>query len=224
MPKRVNLIGQSFGRLTVIQAAPSRRGSDGVSVTMWKCICSCGKEVEVRTKNLKNGGTTSCGCYRSEHVAKKNFKHGAALRENTSTEYEIWCGMIKRCEDPNCRSYKNYGGRGIVICDQWRHSFASFLEDMGERPSSDHSIERIDNNGNYEPSNCKWGTAFEQSNNRRYNIIGAYNGTTAPLKTLWRKFGQHLTYSGFCARVNRGWTLEEIFNTQKLQSRYDRFR
>ncbi len=122
-------------------------------------MCDCGQAKVVRLAHLRHGKIVSCGCV--GHAPKE--KHG--LRH--IPEYLIWKAMNERCTRVKCQSFKNYGGRGIKVCDRWRHDFKSFYEDMGPRPSPNHSIDRKDNDGNYEPGNCRWATAVEQRHNRR---------------------------------------------------------
>lgn len=158
MPQFIDRTGQRFGRLIVLRRAPNK----GSRVAFW-VRCDCGAEKSVLAANLIQGTTISCGCHLQEQRQKKgrNATHG---RSKTRI-YEIWCGMRKRCENPNSRSFKNYGGRGISVCDRWQ-SFENFLADMGE-PESHESIDRIDVNGDYEPSNCRWADDKTQSLNRR---------------------------------------------------------
>lgn len=164
MGKKLDLTGERFGRLTVLgvhSIAPR-------SVTIWLCKCECGAEVTVRATNLRAGNTNSCGCLRKELIAKTGKEKARTHGLSSSREYWIYHAMKSRCLNPKSSDYPRYGGRGIKVCDRWQHSFENFYADMGPRPSDKHSIERRENNGNYEPSNCYWATASEQNKNKRY--------------------------------------------------------
>jgi hypothetical protein len=118
---------------------------------------------------LRGRGILSCGCFQQEQASKANTTHGDSRRNGKRTpEYQAWTGMIKRCSNPSEIGFRHYGGRGIKVCERWRHSFPNFLADMGRKPSPKHSIERNDNDGNYEPSNCRWATQKEQIHNKRH--------------------------------------------------------
>ena len=154
----LKLEGRVFGRLTVIEKVNSKRRE-----SVWRCQCECGNESITLGYLLTKGACKSCGCLRRELCSKKHTKHGLC----TSPEYKAWQSMKNRCYCPNQTAYPNYGGRGISVCDVWRSNFNQFYKDMGLRPSAEHSLDRINVNGNYEPINCRWATHEEQVNNRR---------------------------------------------------------
>ena len=165
-----DLTGQRFGRL-VVRAKAGRR--DGY--VLWSCDCDCGtRRVLVRTGNLTNRAqTTSCGCVKRERLAalaskrlEANTKHGHAGRGKTSRAYHVWHDMRARCTNPSDQAYKYYGGRGITVCERWLESFENFLADMGEPPVG-LTLDRKNNDGNYEPRNCRWVTRKEQAANKR---------------------------------------------------------
>lgn len=195
----IDLTGQVFGRWTVIRRAENRNER-----AVFLCRCACGVEREVRSADLKNGSTVSCGCYSRELTLERSLKHGMAKRgQKKPPEYGAWSGIIKRCKNPNCKEYKNYGGRGIKVCARWEHSFESFLADMGQRPSSKHSIDRIDVNGDYEPSNCRWATILQQANNKRDNRRVQVGNTTMTVSEAARLFG--VNCMAIITRLNSGW-------------------
>ena len=154
--KTLDLTGMTFGRLTVVSAAP-KLGEKA----RWVCSCSCGGTTSASTSNLRAGLSKSCGCGRKESL-KKKATHGMS----GSKEYAVWTAMIQRCSNPKRRDYKHYGGRGIKVCARWVQSFADFLSDLGSRPSG-LTLDRIDVNGDYEPTNCRWATWETQQNNKQ---------------------------------------------------------
>lgn len=160
----LDLCGQRFGRWTVLgKSHKDRRGA-----IFWLVRCACGTERSTRGSHLRNGQSTSCGCYHREAVTK----HGMTLTRT----WKSWDSMLQRCENPNAPDYGEYGGRGIKVCRQW-HDFNSFFADMGERPEG-KTLERDKVNGNYTPKNCRWATASEQQRNKQNAIVATVNGVT----------------------------------------------
>ena len=163
---RKSLTGMRFGRLLVLDVADvdlPRRLS-------WNVICDCGNRRIVLGSDLTTGNTSSCGCFRAERSRIAMTKHGASMYRPYTVEYRTWMAMKARCLNPNVKAFNNYGGRGIKICKRWINSFENFLSDMGKRPDG-LTLERKNNDGNYEPNNCKWATRLEQRHNRRPQLF-----------------------------------------------------
>lgn len=162
MIRRLNLVGKRFGMWTVLHEVEKKS-----SRRMYACRCDCGIEKAIDQTSLNIGTSTSCGRHN-----RNNLTHGLTQ----SPEYNVWSNMYTRCYNPNSKSYKDYGAKGISICNRWR-TFEHFYSDMGLRPSPIHSIDRIDNSKGYELDNCRWATPCEQANNRKRNVRIEHNGT-----------------------------------------------
>lgn len=196
--------GQRFGRLTVVAQATRADGRQAVV-----CRCDCGNERTIRVSFLLSGNTQSCGCLRgrSTAVPSKHGRHGLSSKP----EYSVWKIMKSRCLNPNDHSYAEYGARGIHVSQSWSASFRTFYADMGPRPSSSHSIERIDNNGDYCKENCKWATRDEQSNNKRDSHFLTYGGETLTIDQWAKRKG--MRFHTLQTRIGNGWTVERALNT-----------
>lgn len=203
-PRYPDLVGLRVRMLTVIGKNPSGRNP-------WRCRCDCGKECfRSRSDLTQAGGAHSCGCYKSRSL-------GQAVWGNQSPEYRIYRAMILRCFNRSARGYARYGGRGITVCDRWRESFAHFLADVGARPSPGHSIDRIDNDGNYEPGNVRWATNKEQQRNRHNTRYVTIKGVTKPL-TEWTELAR-LPRSTVEGRLRKGHPPEACFKPPQKGAR-----
>jgi hypothetical protein len=219
IPRRIepgSLIGQSFGRLIV----ESVTGKKSNGHALMGCQCKCGNFKIVAIHSLLQGHSKSCGCLRREMTAAKNVErttHGHSRGGICSSEYKTWCGMIQRCHNPNDKSYPDYGQRGIRVYQQWRESFEKFIADMGLKPSRFHSIDRIHNDGNYEPGNCRWATDEEQGRNRSVNHVIECRGKAHTL-IEWSEI-TGLTPDCIAKRFKYGWSAERALFTNRRESR-----
>lgn len=186
-----NIKGQRFGRLLVIE-----RAENITHTAAWVCRCDCGKEKTIRSWSIINK-TRSCGCIAEEKRPLNSRTHG--MRH--STEYKSWTKMRERCNKPKDISYKNYGGKGIKVCDRWQNSFENFFADMGNKPTSIHSIDRIDNTKDYSPENCRWSSRIEQNNNKSDIRIITLDGITLNLKDWCKRI--RIYQSSVYRRVHR---------------------
>lgn len=194
MVKALSLYGKRFGRLQVI----SREESSSTGKSRWRCLCDCGAETIAHGADLANGHSTTCGCGQRDATKRVLTTHGST----ETAEYRIWCLMKGRCLNPRDRRFTRYGGRGITVCERWRSDFAAFLSDMGPRPTPRHSIDRIDNNGNYEPSNCRWATPKEQARNTRRTRYVEIGGVVGRLAQVADDLG--IPYGTMKQRARRG--------------------
>lgn len=208
MSKNLNLVGERYGRFVVIEYLGLKKRKDGHNSKYWLCVCDCGNVVEHTTAELLSGCSLSCGCYRKEKLHNLYYKGG------NSKLYDVWRMMKKRCYDETCPQYKNYGARGITICDEWLgdfgyENFKKWAELHGYKEGL--TIDRNDNNNGYSPENCSWRTMEYQSNNKRNNRLLEMNGETKTLAMWCKKYGAE--YSRTRYRINHGYTLFEALTT-----------
>lgn len=195
--------GQRFGRLVAVKLVERDPRWNG---HRWLFRCDCGNEATVSIKLASSGNTSSCGCLFSEMLAARNTTHG--LMRSNSGEYRSWKDMRARCNNPNNTDYRDYGGRGIVVCKRW-DDFAAFLSDMGPRPEG-HTLDRINVNDDYHPGNCRWAEAKTQANNKRSNRLLTIDGVTRTLQE-WSEF-HGLERTKVKWRLAQGWPLDKVFS------------
>lgn len=193
----VDLVGKRFERLTVIGCHDKNKWGN----YRWKCLCDCGKIIIVRSGDLKSRNTKSCGCFQSERVTTHGYCY--------SKTYHIWQSMKDRCLNQNNHGYKDYGGRGISVCNRWL-KFENFLKDVGEIPNG-FELDRINNNGNYSPKNCKLSTRKEQTRNTRRNRIILFDGKNQCLSAWAEEY--NMSKQALKGRLDNGWPIKKALET-----------
>lgn len=202
LPRSPVVIGEVFRRLTAIERLDVLHSN-----RRFRCQCLCGNQVVVNSGNLTSGRTLSCGCLQRQRRIESHTTHGACKVPGYTPEYRIWCHIIDRCTNPRAPRFLDYGGRGIKMCDRWRNSFPQFLSDIGPRPSPKHSLDRYpDNDGNYEPGNCRWATCQQQNRNQRSTVFLTLNGETECVAEWASRIGMKPTT--LRARLRAGWSIE----------------
>lgn len=231
----IDISGQRFGRLVALERVGRTLAPNGTRQSMWRCRCDCGNETVVKYISLTTGNTRSCGCMEEENRHANMQKALEQRRKSVSMDfvgnldvhplYKTWKSMLMRCSNPNVDGYKHYGGRGIKVCNRWSGNlgFENFIKDMGERPDGT-TLDRIDYNGNYEPSNCHWATSDEQANNRTDNIYIIVGGRKITAKQFCKALG--LNYWVAIKQIQRGYDINIIakdvrFNQGEYRRRHD---
>lgn len=226
----VDISGRRFGRLVALERVGRTLAPNGTRQSMWRCRCDCGNETVVKYIALTTGNTRSCGCGEIEN----RYSCNRAKRKSASFTFynfdlekhplrKIWKSMLMRCNNPNVMGYSLYGGRGIKVCERWSGNFGfeNFVNDMGERPSLNHSLDRIDVNGDYTPENCRWATQRLQANNRRNNNILIYKGQEITVSVLSKMLGinDSTLYNGLRNGVDIDMLITNQFRIKKGQKR-----
>ena len=202
MGQFIDITNQRFGRLVVLEQTPSLKKK-----VRWDCLCDCGNITNVSTGVLKNGQTISCGCVRLESVSSHKM--------SDTKEYQSWKSMKGRCNRKTDKSYNRYGGRGIKVCDEWINSFEKFYKDVGSPPSKNHTLGRIDNNGNYEYGNVRWETRSEQNRNKVNNVNITHNDETH-IATDWANM-LGISANTIIFRYHRGLPFKQVLSTERLR-------
>jgi len=215
-----DLTGRRFGNLTVIERSDDYIQPNGRRRARWLCLCDCGNTKTIIGESLRGGKTLSCGCLQKKRAAESRTKHG----DTDSRLYNVWCAMKRRCNNSSVPEYKNYGGRGIKVCDEWNADYSAFkgwAYASGydpKLPRGQCTIDRIDVNGDYEPSNCRWVTQKQQMNNVRHNVHIEHNGETHTPSEWAEMYG--MNYSTFKNRILQyGYTFDEAVSLRPHQKR-----
>lgn len=201
----IDRTNKRYGRLVCILRLENTK----VKGAKWLCICDCGKECVRTAAAIANGGAQSCGCLKLERLSSANTKHGMSKRNYTSPEYYSWVGMKGRCKYPSTRQYKNYGGRGISVCERW-NDFSNFLSDMGPRPKG-KTLDRIDVNGDYSPENCRWASKREQGRNRSNAQFILVHGEKKTIRDVSEIYDLH-----YCTVLAKKWHKDGIDHGAEL--------
>ncbi len=216
MGKFIDLTGHRYGRFTVVELVEPHITPKGKIRTQWKCLCDCGAERIVATCNLRNGTSRSCGCLSRELARKRLTKHGLA----GTKIYYVWQKMCQGCFSPNSREYKYYGARGITVCDEWCNNFQAFYdwaiesgykEEISPNGINKWTIERIDNDGNFEPDNCCWATMEAQANNKQTNHLVTFQGKTQTISRIAKQ--QNINPQLIYDRLKKDWEPEKAITT-----------
>ena len=200
--KMIDMTGRRYGRLTVIKLDHRIERK-----AYWECLCDCGNVLVVRNCALTSGNTKSCGCLNNELRLERNFTH----RMSDTITYESWQCARVRATNPNRNTSHRYFNRGIRMCDRWINSFENFYEDMGDRPSLKYSLDRINNDGNYEPGNCRWATMTQQANNASRTVRYTVGGKIFTRHDLCLMYG--INPSTFRSRIDKGWSVDKVIST-----------
>ena len=209
----MDLRGQRFGRFVVIDRGAAKDGR-----TTWRCRCDCGQEKVVLAELLRRGDSRSCGCIVREgnHYVHGHHRYGSDGINRRTREYIAWTNAKQRCTNPNDPRYQRYGARGIAMCERWRHSFAAFLADMGRSPEG-HTLERTNNDGHYEPGNCKWVPRAAQAVNKSNSRVLTHDGKTLTVSQWARVIG--INEGSIRRRLERGWSIHDAL-TKPLGPRH----
>jgi len=205
--ERIDMTGQTYGRLTVVRY----EGRSENGRRLWLCECECGNTKVIDGGELRRGNVRSCGCLSSEMARDRLLTHGMSRTKI----YREWNKMKQRCNGKNLRDYRDYAERGIKVCDRWVNDFQSFYDDVSKLPNfkePGYSLDRIDNDGDYEPGNVRWADSITQANNRRNNVLITYNGETYTQAEWARKMG--INYATLQTRLLSGWSIERALTTK----------
>ena len=217
MPNFIDLTGQKYGRLTVLDRGPDHVRKSGRKIVQWNCICDCGNKIVVSASDLRSGHTQSCGCYMIDRIKEANTRHG----KTDSRLYNVWASMRERCYCPTLPTYPRYGGRGIKMCDEWYNSYLEFERWALNNGYDENAlrgkctIDRIDVNGNYCPENCRWVDQKTQMSNVTYNHYETMNGVTHTVAEWADIYG--IPYQMLEGRLCRGVPIEKAVINKDLR-------